>query len=209
MADRPTPGEDLTQRTPQRGEDDAFIVDLRRCIGCHACSVACKTAHDVPLGEFRLRVRWLPPPDGRSYAFVPVFSESRCTGAPESLAAGLAPACVRAGPTAALVYGERASAVLESLLSKHEVKALTGPEAKDLKANVQYIGLAGFETPVVHAGLRRAPRRANGSGGIRPRAKTPEKSARESTRGTREFPYCDQLSPSKTKGWKLQGNLEL
>jgi len=158
MADRPTPGEDLTQRTPQRGEDDAFIVDLRRCIGCHACSVACKTAHDVPLGEFRLRVRWLPRPDGRSYAFVPVFSESRCTGDPESLAAGLDPACVRACPTDALVYGESDSEVLESLLSKHEVKALTGPEAKDLKANVQYIGLAGFEGEELHRGAALDPR---------------------------------------------------
>jgi len=28
----------------------AFIIDNRRCIGCHACSVACKTEHEVPVG---------------------------------------------------------------------------------------------------------------------------------------------------------------
>lgn len=30
-----------------------FLVDLRRCTGCRACSVACKTENDVPLGRFR------------------------------------------------------------------------------------------------------------------------------------------------------------
>ena len=29
----------------------ALIVDLDKCIGCHACTVACKTANDVALGE--------------------------------------------------------------------------------------------------------------------------------------------------------------
>ena len=80
MARRPNPGENLSERAPLTRLDDVFVVDLRRCIGCHACSVACKTAHDVPLGEFPLRVRWLPRPDGQTFAFLPVFSESRCGG---------------------------------------------------------------------------------------------------------------------------------
>ena len=28
-----------------------FVIDLKKCIGCHACSIACKSEHDVPLGE--------------------------------------------------------------------------------------------------------------------------------------------------------------
>ena len=34
----------------------AFIVDLRRCYGCHSCTVACKAEFDVPLGAFRAAV---------------------------------------------------------------------------------------------------------------------------------------------------------
>jgi Fe-S-cluster-containing dehydrogenase component len=158
MARRPEPGEDLSQRRPRAGTDDLFVVDLRRCIGCHACTVACKTAHDVPLGSFRLRVRWLPRPDGRTYAFVPVFSASRCRGDPESLAVGLDPACVRSCPTDALVYGERESGPITALLSAYETKPLQGPEATDLKENVTYIGLAGFEGDQLHQGAALDPR---------------------------------------------------
>ena len=34
-----------------------FVIDNRRCIGCHACSVACKAKNQVPLGVFRTWVR--------------------------------------------------------------------------------------------------------------------------------------------------------
>jgi molybdopterin-containing oxidoreductase family iron-sulfur binding subunit/tetrathionate reductase subunit B len=33
-----------------------FVIDLRRCIGCDTCVIACKVEHEVPLGSFRLRV---------------------------------------------------------------------------------------------------------------------------------------------------------
>ncbi len=34
-----------------------FFIDLRRCVGCHACTVTCKTENDVPLGVFRNDVK--------------------------------------------------------------------------------------------------------------------------------------------------------
>ena len=34
-----------------------MALDVERCIGCHACSVACKVEHNVPLGRFRTKIR--------------------------------------------------------------------------------------------------------------------------------------------------------
>ena len=36
-----------------------FAIDQRSCIGCHACTVACKTEHNVPLGQFRTWVKYV------------------------------------------------------------------------------------------------------------------------------------------------------
>jgi Fe-S-cluster-containing dehydrogenase component len=35
-----------------------FVIDHRRCIGCHACTVACKAENDVPVGSFRTWVKY-------------------------------------------------------------------------------------------------------------------------------------------------------
>lgn len=34
-----------------------FVMDTRRCIGCQACTIACKTENDVPLGVWRTQIR--------------------------------------------------------------------------------------------------------------------------------------------------------
>ena len=34
-----------------------FVIDQNRCIGCHACTVACKEEHEVPVGVFRTWVK--------------------------------------------------------------------------------------------------------------------------------------------------------
>ena len=36
-----------------------FLIDQRRCIGCHACTVACKQEQEVPLGVFRTWVKYI------------------------------------------------------------------------------------------------------------------------------------------------------
>lgn len=37
----------------------AMVVDQRRCIGCHSCTVACKSENNVPLGFWRSWVKGL------------------------------------------------------------------------------------------------------------------------------------------------------
>ena len=34
-----------------------FVIDNRKCIGCHACTTACKSEHDVPIGVNRTWVK--------------------------------------------------------------------------------------------------------------------------------------------------------
>jgi Fe-S-cluster-containing dehydrogenase component/formate-dependent nitrite reductase membrane component NrfD len=36
-----------------------FLIDNRKCIGCHACSVACKSEHETPIGVDRTWVKYI------------------------------------------------------------------------------------------------------------------------------------------------------
>jgi len=76
-------------------ERAGMVVDLRRCIGCHACSVACKTEHDVALGIFRTRVRYLEKPGRSQLSFLPLLC-MHCQDAP----------CIPACPHEAIKRGE-------------------------------------------------------------------------------------------------------
>jgi Fe-S-cluster-containing dehydrogenase component/formate-dependent nitrite reductase membrane component NrfD len=70
-----------------------FVIDHRRCIGCHACTVACKEENRVPLGAFRTWVKYVEKgtfPDTRRY-----FSVLRCNHCDDA-------PCVTICPTVAL-----------------------------------------------------------------------------------------------------------
>lgn len=53
-----------------------FIIDNRKCIGCHACTVACKAEHDVPIGVNRTWVKYIEK--GRFPHTRRLFSVLRC-----------------------------------------------------------------------------------------------------------------------------------
>lgn len=67
-----------------------MAIDLARCTGCHACSVACKVENQVPLGNFRTKVYYYDEgeyPRVRRW-FLPVVC-MQCAEAP----------CLKACPT--------------------------------------------------------------------------------------------------------------
>lgn len=40
-----------------KGHQWVMVMDVRKCIGCHACTVACKAENRVPLGVWRTHIR--------------------------------------------------------------------------------------------------------------------------------------------------------
>ncbi len=71
-----------------------FVIDNRRCIGCHACTVACKAEHGDPIGVNKTWVSYIEkgvfPDVGRAFH---VMRCNHCADAP----------CVEICPTACLV----------------------------------------------------------------------------------------------------------
>lgn len=74
-----------------------FIIDNRKCIGCHACTVACKAEHEVPIGVNRTWVKYIEkgefPDTQRAFH---VMRCNHCADAP----------CVEACPVTALYTRE-------------------------------------------------------------------------------------------------------
>ena len=74
-----------------------FLLDSESCIGCHACTVACKSEHDVPLGVNRTWVKYIETgafPDVKRH-----FSVMRCNHCDDA-------PCISICPTNALFRAE-------------------------------------------------------------------------------------------------------
>jgi Fe-S-cluster-containing dehydrogenase component/formate-dependent nitrite reductase membrane component NrfD len=79
-----------------------FLIDHRKCIGCHACSTACKSENEVPLGVYRTWVKYVETgafPDTRRH-----FQVNRCNHCAN-------PPCVRICPVTAMY--QRADGIVE------------------------------------------------------------------------------------------------
>ncbi len=98
MSPPSTPSADASGVIPLYG----FVIDNRKCIGCHACSVACKSENEVPLGVNRTWVKYVETgafPNTRRH-----FQVTRCNHCAN-------PPCVRICPTAAMY--QRADGIVE------------------------------------------------------------------------------------------------
>lgn len=79
-----------------------FVIDNRMCIGCHACSTACKSENEVPLGVYRTWVKTTETgqfPDTQRH-----FQVTRCNHCDN-------PPCVRICPTEAMY--QRSDGIVE------------------------------------------------------------------------------------------------
>jgi len=79
-----------------------FIIDNRKCIGCHACSTACKSENEVPLGVYRTWVKYVDTglyPNSRRH-----FQVTRCNHCAN-------PPCVRICPVTAMY--QRADGIVD------------------------------------------------------------------------------------------------
>ena len=85
-------------QAPHDGKRYGWLVDTRRCFGCHGCEVACKAENDVPLGHFIRQTIYhdFERSDGKGVARIMVpMSCQHCEDAP----------CIKACPCGAMQKG--------------------------------------------------------------------------------------------------------
>ena len=84
-------------QAPDDGKRYGWVVDTRKCFGCHACEVACKSENDVPLGSFiRQTIYHDHEKDGGAQARIMVpMACHHCEDAP----------CIKACPCGAMHKG--------------------------------------------------------------------------------------------------------
>lgn len=86
-----------------------LLIDNEYCTGCHSCEVACKNEHNLPLGQWGIKVLELGPwqlMDGKrwEYRYVPVPT-SYCDLCATRTAEGQDPTCVHHCLASCMEYG--------------------------------------------------------------------------------------------------------
>jgi Fe-S-cluster-containing dehydrogenase component len=91
-----------------------MLVNLERCTGCWACSLACKDAHKLPGDEYWQFIRTnggggIDEPKG-TYPYIymswtPVYTQE-CTLCGDRIKEGEEPYCTYNCPTKAIVFGD-------------------------------------------------------------------------------------------------------
>lgn len=86
-----------------------LLIDNQYCTGCHSCEVACKNEHDLPYGQWGIKVLELGPwrrSDGKhwEYRYIPVPTAD-CDLCAERVGAGKDPSCVHHCLASAMEFG--------------------------------------------------------------------------------------------------------
>ena len=85
-----------------------LLIDYEFCTGCHSCEVACRTSHELGLGQFGIKILQDGPrecTDGKwEYTYLPMPTHL-CDLCAERVEGGKLPSCVHHCQDAVMVYG--------------------------------------------------------------------------------------------------------
>lgn len=97
---------------------NALVINYEYCTGCHTCEVACQVEHDLPAGQFGIKILQDGPrqlENGKwEYNYVPVPT-SLCDLCADRVAEGRLPKCVHHCQAGIMFYGttEEMAAVMD------------------------------------------------------------------------------------------------
>ena len=76
---------------------NGLLIDYEFCSGCHVCEVACSKEHDIPIGQWGIKLAEIGPwqigEDKWQLTYIPVPTEL-CNLCGNRVAAGKRPSCV-------------------------------------------------------------------------------------------------------------------
>ncbi len=85
-----------------------LLIDYEFCTGCHTCEIACKEEHDLPVGQWGIKINQSGPmqyaEDKWTYDYIPVPTDL-CDLCRDRVAGGLQPACVKHCQAGVMKYG--------------------------------------------------------------------------------------------------------
>lgn len=85
-----------------------LLINYEWCSGCHSCEIACKNEHNIPLGQWGIKVVDVGPfqiaEEDWEWSHVPIPTKI-CDFCEERLAEGKNPACVHNCLAFCLEYG--------------------------------------------------------------------------------------------------------
>ena len=87
---------------------NGLLINYEYCDGCHACEVACKKEHDLPAGQFGIKVIEYGPTkmvNGKWDNTMMPFITKTCDLCADRVAMGKLPTCAHHCPCRVIEYG--------------------------------------------------------------------------------------------------------